>query len=435
MAVEEKATSTDNRADAWIDFRPIETLFFKLDVGYDYRNVLRYGYYRENTPATSFDTSDDMMKQHLQNLRARLTVGTLDPSSPVDVRIGLGVESFMDRYKYDQTRFDLDYAFGFRARANGRLILDGAISLIRGRNNLKGVKNPLGRFDFAYETRKDGLWLRLGAGFGFAESKPSPAGRDSMRIAFLPQLILEKELAEGRLTPFVHLRGTLVDNSYGALTRRNPYLYSGQYAPHTLDYTARAGIKGTIDSRLRYTVYGGYTMQKNAAFWANAYSGVDAPGNGANQSFYNNKGNVFTVLTDDLNFFEAGADFEADILGVLTWSGALNCRSYSPDTFAEAWGMPAMTASMGLTYNHRDRLYLNAGIEYTGVRQMYSHVYEGIVNELPGQTDLTFGLDYFINRQIGVFFQANNLLNQRLYEFNRYPGLGLNGVVGIELSF
>lgn len=440
MAVEEKATATENRAGAWVDFRPVETLFFKLDLGYDYRHVYRYGYfYSDETdghvPLSKFETSDDVMKQNHRRLKTRLSLGTLDSEMPVNVRLGMGLESFMDRYRYDQVRFGLDFAVDFRAGANGRASLSGETTLNRGRNNLKGVKNPLGRFDAAYEMRKDGLWLRLGAGFGFAENRPAQAGRDSSRIVFLPQLILEKELCEGRVIPFAHIRSTLTDNSYAALVDRNPYLYSGQQAPHTVSYTGRGGIRGTLDDRFRYTVYGGYTLQKDAAFWANAYSGIDSPANAAAWPFYGNQGNVFTVLTDDLNYFEAGIDFQFDLRSALTWTGALNWRSYSADNFAEAWGLPALTASTGLSYNHRDRLYLNAGIAYTGKRHMVSHLTQALSNQLPGQADLTFGVDYFVNRQLGVFLQLNNLLNQKLYEFNRYPELGLNGLIGIKLSF
>ncbi|MCD8185079.1 MAG: hypothetical protein LUD68_01050 [Rikenellaceae bacterium] len=244
------------------------------------------------------------------------------------------------------------------------------------------------------------------------------------------------DFLEGGLTPFVDIRGTITDNSYRSLLYRNPYLYSGQFALNTIDYSGRAGLKEVIGSSFKYQLYGGYSILENAAFWANAYEGYDSPGNGASAAFYGNEGNVFTVLTDDLNYFEAGLEVQANFLNVFTLTGGLNYYHYSPDNFEQPWGMPEWKARFEAAYNHRNKLYIHAGFDYLGKRQMFSLLgTAGTVNEVAGQFDLKIGADYFIHKQFGMFVQLNNLLGHDIYYFNRYKELGINGTAGVKISF
>ena len=432
MAVKENAAATDNSVGTFLDFRPDEALFFKLDLGYDFRHVNRYGYFRHTPSAMPFETSDDFMLQHFQNLKAKFSFGTLHQR--LNFRLSGGIDYFMDRFQYNQQRISIDGAFDFRVGEYGAVTVGFDARLTKGSHNLKGHENRIAGLEVAYDYEHDGLRFRLGAGFGSSETVPGQ-NPDSSQFVFLPRVVIEKDLAGGRFTPFVEVQGSITDNSYGELARRNPYLYSGQCAQNTINYNSRAGAKGTLGRMFKYVVYGGYTMQKEAAFWANAYSGYDSPTNAAAHPFYGNEGNVFTVLTDDLNYFEAGIDYQLNIRSALTWRGALNYRSHSPDTFDKAWGMPELTVSTDVAYNHRDRLYLNAGLEHTGERQMYSLYAAGVANAVAAQTNLKFSVDYFLNKRFGLFLQLDNLLNQDIYRFNRYREPGIGGTAGIKISF
>lgn len=436
MGISEDALATDNHAGGWVDYRPSENLFFKLDLGYDYDAVSRYGYYRAGATSGLFNTSEEMMRQYHRRAGARLSFGNPAPElRRIGITGSVAIEHFADRYRYDQLRADADLSAGLRAGPDGRVILGARATLNRGLGNLDGTEDPFGRVDAAYEYRADGLWVRVGVGVGYTENLPVRADVDSSRLFILPELILEKELAGGAAIPFAHVRSEMTDNSYAALAARNPYLYSGQHAPLTVSYIGRGGVRGTLVGMFRYMLYGGYTLQKAATFWANAYPGFDTPANGATWPFYDQQGNVFTVLTDDLNYIEAGVDLEVDFLNALTWRGAANWRDYSPDAFDEAWGMAELTASASLSYNHRDRLYLTASLEYTGRRPMYSLSSGGTAHELPGQADLCFSADYFVSQRLGVFAQASNLLGHKLYRFDHFPELGTGVLAGIKLSF
>ena len=58
-----------------------------------------------------------------------------------------------------------------------------------------------------------------------------------------------------------------------------------------------------------------------------------------------------------------------------------------------------------------------------------------MLNPVGTTFDLRVGAEYNVSRRIGVFLNGNNLLNQKLYRFNRYPGLGINALAGVKLQF
>ncbi|MDR2935823.1 MAG: hypothetical protein LBU80_00560, partial [Rikenellaceae bacterium] len=107
---------------------------------------------------------------------------------------------------------------------------------------------------------------------------------------------------------------------------------------------------------------------------------------------------------------------------------------------AYAYDCPKVTAEAGIRYNYREKLYLGVTGTLMGSRygayaanvNDFSYLTE---NKLNAAFDLRVNADYFITRQVGVFAEAGNILNQKLYPFNHYPGLGVNFMAGVKLSF
>ncbi|MDL2230765.1 hypothetical protein LJB87_03130, partial [Alistipes sp. OttesenSCG-928-L06] len=362
MKIKEKATYSDNKAGAFLDFRAADDFVISGNLDYRYRNVNRYGYSTPNSviPAQpSFNTSDEAMKQWVQDVGLQLAMGhSFTDLNKLNVKVNAGINYFSDRFKYNQLGWNIGAWFGFRAGADGTLLIGTEHTGSNGQSNFKHYSGLLGRAGATYRFDNGDFRVKVGAYFGFTETKyerPGSDDGDNFKGRFLPEISLEKDLFYGAMTPFLDIRGEIIDNSYRALADRNPYLYSGQYAQNTVSYNGRAGIKGALGGSFKYAVYGGYTTQQNAAFWANAYSGYNSPANGASYPFFGNAGNVFTVLTDDLNYFEAGVEFQANIRNAVTLNGGFNYYGYSPDTFDEAWGMPEIKAHFDASYNHRNK--------------------------------------------------------------------------------
>ena len=421
MQIKESATGTNNRAGAFLDFRADDDFLISTELSYDFRNVTRYGYYSSSGSLPSwFDTSKENLKQHYHNPRFDFFAGnSFTDHNKFNFGLSGGVNYFADRYNYNQFGWEFDASFGFRAGTDGFFIVGAQAFGNSGMKNIRDFSNIAGYPKATYYFDNGDFRFTLGVKIGYTETKMGDEKDD--RSLFLPALTLEKALAGGRFTPFADISSDVTDNSYGAMAKRNPYLFSGIYAPNTVGYNGRIGVKGTLGT-FKYKVYGGYDLFKDYVYWVNAQE-------------YSAYGNAFSVLTDDLNAFRAGVEVRANILNALTLEGNFVYSDYSPDNYDFAGGEPEIRAAFGIGYNHRNRLYLKLGAEVTGERTLFE--YDGVLKThvLPGQTDLRFEVEYFINKQFGLFLNLNNLLDHKIYEFNRYRELGINGMAGIKISF
>ena len=420
MDIKESASGTDNRAGAFLDYRAAKDLVIGGELDYRFRNVHRYGYYAPGSMPSFFDTSKDNLLQFYHDVQLRFSAGnSFTDRDKVNFRVGAGIDYFAERYKYDQFVWNVDALVGFRAGYDGFLTIGGDINMTSGSNNMDDRSGMIGKAGVAYHYDNGDFRVKLGAEIGYSETKNGD-GKEN-RTLFLPQIRVEKDLLDGGLTPFADLRSEVTDNSFGELMKRNPYTFSGVWAPNTVSYQVRAGIKGGAGS-VKYKVYGGYDMLRDNFYWANVQE-------------YSAFGNAFTTLTDSLNVFRAGAEIQANIRNAVTLNAGVHYANYSSENYSVAAGLPEIKADFSATYNHRKRLYVTLGLEMIGERTMFELDNGVRRNVVPWQADLRFGLDYFVTPQFGVFFNANNLLNHDIYEFNRYRGLGTNGMVGVKISF
>ncbi|MCD8185078.1 MAG: hypothetical protein LUD68_01045 [Rikenellaceae bacterium] len=112
MSVKEKATKSDNRAGAFIDFNADEDFTISGEIHYDYRTLRRYGYYRQNASAAVFDLSDEAMKQYFQDGGIRLSIGnSFTDLEKFNFKLDAGLDLFGDRYKYNQMAWDVGLGY------------------------------------------------------------------------------------------------------------------------------------------------------------------------------------------------------------------------------------------------------------------------------------------------------------------------------------
>ncbi len=423
MGIEESAAGTDNRAGLALDLRSGGGFSIDAEAGYRFRNVTRYGYYGPENEMIYYELSDDALKQFYHNPHARISLGS-DPRDPrrVNARLGGGVDYFAERYRYDRLSWLGDAAVGLRM-GNGTLALEGDLVATRGRGNLPGYKSTTVRGKLSYRYEKEGLKYAVGLGIGHWESVLYAGAEPGGRSVFLPQLLLEKTLFEGRLTPFFELNSGIESNTFWSLLLQNPYVFSGTRAPKTVAYRARIGARGTLGHAFRYRAYLGYDRLDDALYWVNTQE-------------YSSFGNAFSTLSDDLTAFRAGVEVRANILDMFTLHAAANGARYDSKNFSRPGGLPDLTIEGGVGYNYRNRLYIDLRAELIGERLMYEYRSGALATHLlPQQVDLRASLEYWATLRLGLFVQANNLLDQDLYVFNRYREPGIGGTLGVKISF
>ena len=390
------------------------------EAAYDFNNVTRYGYYTYGNPLPeSFDTTRQGLGQFFHDVRGKIAFGnSFTDLSKFNFRVTADVSYFADRFKYDQLEWRAGAEAAFGVGMDGRIRIDADYDATNGLNNLDDYKNDVLTAGAVYGYDNGDFRFSLGADYVYENES------DGSRSRLLPRFTVSKDLFEGRITPFAEVDGRVTKNDYRHLAGINPYIASGATAPNTTQYDARIGIRGTLGGGFKYKLYGGYSYAEDICYFVNLYD-------------YHSQGNTFGTLSDDLKIWTVGLETEAklwDALGV--YVGAWY-RSYDSEHYAEAGGMPEIEGNVGLTWNYRKKLYLDAHVTVIGERYFYQYRdYTDLeAVKASAMPDLHFQADYFFSERLGVFVHLGNLFNRDLYRFNRYKLLGINAQAGVKLSF
>ena len=57
------------------------------------------------------------------------------------------------------------------------------------------------------------------------------------------------------------------------------------------------------------------------------------------------------------------------------------------------------------------------------------------VNSVPTTIDLALGIEYKLSKTFSFTIDFGNILNQKLYKFNHYSGMGISAMGGVNISF
>ncbi len=421
------------------------------EIGYDYDMVSRYGYYTAGEPLPeTFDTTADGLRQRFSTLHGRVAFGdTFEDLSHFNFRIGAQGAYFTDRYGYDQTDFGVGLELGKCFADRHEVTLRARYDSYRGNNDYQNdlvTVAPLyhlktGKFDFA-----------LGVDYTFNRmTDPVSVDLTRQKHYLFPRFQMRIDVTSGYFVPYVEIDGRVRSNDYRSLTRENPYVLQ-QIAPNTIEYNGRVGFTGSFSSSFSYKVYGGASLYKDYLTAANYYFEADPLLNTQDEAALQNVyGESFRMLSDSLTLWTVGADLEGRISGSFGLEASVQYRGFSSSAYEHVSGVPNLTARLNLRYSYRDKLILNLGGTFLSARYFASDVYEQgayipslggnlldhalIFDKVSPTVDLSLSAEYRISQLIGVFVQGNNLINQKLYRFYHYPGLGINLLAGVKLSF
>jgi hypothetical protein len=104
-----------------------------------------------------------------------------------------------------------------------------------------------------------------------------------------------------------------------------------------------------------------------------------------------------------------------------------------------AWGLPSLDINVGAKYtiindpetntvaSVKAGLFVQNGVNFINKAKQ--------ADRLNGLFDLSLGGELFFSKNVGVFFDANNLLNLKRERWYNYPTFGLNILGGITARF
>lgn len=374
-------------------------------IGFEQDQVYYYGYNKEVDTLTLLQ---GRQRFNLFNINARVfnserTQGDFDYRATVDFY------RLTDKYAADENGFVFQVGgtkwIADRHSADVKLVTDfTTFNDTSGTYSLTNLK-----LQPSFTFRTDIFKIRLGANL------------ISFKDEFYPQPDIEAQLgvAGSAIAAYAGWKGDFVKNNLRSLTDYNPFVHTGRITINNNE-TQRyyGGIKGNLRI-FEYQVEAGYAKNKNLALFLT--DGADLR-------------RRFVPVYDTVNVFNVSGTLTATPVENLTIIVMANQNFFSPEVQEKAWHLPRTEFNTAIRYAALDKklflkgeLFLQDGVPYKD---------EGAqVDNLNALLDLSLGAEYWVAEHVGIFLDANNVLNNKRQRWYRYPTYGINVLGGVTARF
>jgi hypothetical protein len=371
-----------------------------------------YGYH------TSLDTSlnEDDVRQRYLKLDGRVKMGSIHKDSThLNYLWTVDYNYTNDLYKNNEHAFLLNADVNKRFRSGNTLglALSGnyyrtSLSIDSINNTVVSAKPWFGKTtaDFSYRVGVELLADIRG---------------DNVAPHFYPDAYLQIGLVRGILVTYLGVDGKLQVNNYRSVIEENRYITPGlkvQNTSHNL--RGYVGLKGNLSKAVSYDISASYTLISKLPFYINDSTTV--------------LGNTFTVTYDDLRLTRIRGELliqPSDRLSFLLLAGY---DQYDLDNLEKPWHKPEITASFATEYNLRNKILLDASLNYMGERFAPATPLDTEMISLKGFVDLNLGLEYRYTKLLSAFLRLNNILGAKNYFWNQYPAIGFNVMAGFTYA-
>ncbi len=260
----------------------------------------------------------------------------------------------------------------------------------------------------SFGFHQDIFRLKLGANFAWGNSE----------FTVFPDIEASANIIGKKLAAFAGWTGDLSKNNFDFLSDFNPYILSTPEIKNTAFNHYYGGIRGRVQN-VNYQIEAGYKPTKNLALYLSDF--IEAK--------------RFRVLYDDVNIINISGTITAEPIKHLQVDARLGQNIYDMKNEEKAWHLPSLEGNVGLRYKtlKDQKLHIKAEAYFADA---VPYLDENIATQdLNALFDLSLGAEYFVNKNIGIFFDANNLFNNKRQRWYRYPTYGINILGGITARF
>lgn len=383
----------------------------KGQLGYSSNTMHFYGYNdlnEEQSRDFTFDASDVRQRFSLFEIGGNIFNGV---RTELDFNYDGGVKFYnlTDNYGARENGFLLDLNankwFNEKHPLNVRLITD--FTNYRAVNEDRVLNNFLLQPNFTYHGER--FKVKMGMNIGLVEDE----------FSIFPDLEASVSVVPGIVNAYVGADGTLQKNSFRTLSEFSPFIASNVPIRNTKYYNYFGGARGNIQGA-DYDLQIGYKRAQELPLFLLA-SQTD--------SFAR-----FDVLYDTVNIFTFKGSVAVPVYSGISLVGSFAQSIYTLNNEERAWHLPAFSVNAGARYTSEDKrllakvdFFLENGVPYRDLNDE--------IKTLNALFDISLGAEYFFSKNVGGFFQLNNLANNRRQRWQRYPTLGLNAMFGVTVRF
>lgn len=348
----------------------------------------------------------------------------------------VSINRFSDKYKSGENHLQLNSVIDFPI---GQELMYSEISLelLNGKfendffqtQKLKYTYFNIG-FSPNFEVLRDNLTLNAGAKFYYSITN----NFEGSKFYIYPNVTASYNISEEALIAYAGVIGDLQQNSYKNFVDKNPFVSPTLYIQRTnQQYNAYAGIKGLLNSKVRFNLKVAYINEKDKPLYKLNPSLTDG-------SVELDKGyeaaNSFQVVYDDVNTIYFNGEIIFDLFKEFKFGGNLDFNSYSLKNEDQAWNLPLLKATLLAKYT-RKKWSAGADLFFSTDRKDELSIIPDTNTRITNAAYFDINLNgvYTIDDKFDVFINVNNLLGTNYQVYTNYKVQGLQFFGGVKYKF
>jgi hypothetical protein len=254
----------------------------------------------------------------------------------------------------------------------------------------------------------------------FLQASVIPSWDKQQVFHLLPNFVADISTSDQRFTLQMGWIGYYDKGSYQRFETINPWLAQPDTLENTRVQELYGGIKGSVGNHFSYAAKVGYIQYNNMPLFVN-----DSINGGKDFQirYANSMGDV--QLHGELTYLQ-GEQFNV--------TAGVNINRYRDiQGQAEAWGLLPFEFKAALKWEAFKDFWAKVDL-YTFDGAQY-RAPNGVAFKGGTGTDLNAGVEYRVLRQLNLWFQMNNIFNDKYERWHQYQVYGSNVLVGIVFSF
>lgn len=242
---------------------------------------------------------------------------------------------------------------------------------------------------------------------------------DQKQFHLLPNFLVDLSTNDKRLTFQAGWIGYYDKGSYQRFASINPWLAQPDQLLNTRVDEFYAGIKGSLTNHVTYSVKAGFNQYWNTPLFVNDST----------------DGKSFVIRYEPhMEAFQMHGEIAYTQSEQFSANVTLNINQYFDlQNQARAWGLLPVEFTTTLRWQLLKDLWLKGDLwAFEGAPFPAKN---GSISSGTGGFDLNGGVEFRITRQLNLWLQMNNLLNDKYQRWNQYQVYGFNILGGIIFSF
>lgn len=281
-----------------------------------------------------------------------------------------------------------------------------------------------------FEVLRDNLTLNIGARLYYSITN----NFDGSKFYIYPNITASYNISEESLIAYAGVIGDLQQNSYKDFVFENPFVSPTLLIQRTnQQYNAYAGIKGLLNSKIRFNLKAAYINEKDKPLYKLNPSLTDG-------TVEVDKGyeaaNSFQVVYDDVNTIYFNGEIIFDLFKEFKFGGDLHFNSYSLKNEEHAWNLPLLKATLLAKYT-RKKWSAGADLFFSSDRKDQLSIIPDTSTRITNSAYFDINLNgvYTIDDKFDIFVNVNNILSDNYQVYTNFKVQGLQVFAGLKYKF